>query len=78
MSDIDLKWLLPFALPFALVAMARVLFWAAGAGPWDEFQADTIAVLSMIAGFVVGGCAAVALAIEEKKLTIYGVRDNDE
>lgn len=50
---IDLKWGLPFVLPFVLLLMARGLFWVAGVR-WDLVHAGHAAVFCGCFGVLFG------------------------
>lgn len=54
---IDLKWALPFVLPFLLLLMTRLLAVVAGA-PWTPEGATVAVVLCMALGVIIGGFIA--------------------
>ena len=55
----DLKYGLPFALPFFFLALIRVLFWAASS-EWSEPGAAAVAsfVIGQVVGWIVVGIMA--------------------
>lgn len=56
---IDLKWLLPVVAPFAILGLARAVWFAAGA----EWSDPTIAAaMSLIAGLLCGGAVVASLS----------------
>lgn len=55
MMKIDLKWGLPFVMPFVLLMMVRLVWVAAGA-EWSD--PEGAAFCTIVSGFVVGVCAA--------------------
>jgi hypothetical protein len=53
---IDLKWGLPFAMPFVTVAMIKAIFWFAGAA----IDPEVVAVVGLVLGMF-GGVGAVLI-----------------
>jgi hypothetical protein len=51
-------WLLPFIMPFVVLGVFRVLFWASGA-PWSE--PGLAAVLSLFVGAMLGVIGAIVI-----------------
>ena len=52
---VDLKWALPVVMPFVVLGLFRLMWWAAGA-PWSE--PSTAAFLSIQIGAIMGGLIA--------------------
>lgn len=70
MTDIDLKWLLPFVLPFVIIGTIRAFVWFAGFG-WGQTEGYAIiSFLAFIVGFVGGAVLVGQMVIEEKRLTL--------
>ena len=63
---IDLKWALPFVLPFCIGFTVRLLAFALGAEISAE-GAGILVFMSALMGFLVGVGAIAVLAIEEVK-----------
>lgn len=60
---IDLKWALPFALPFTVLFMIRALFFCAGTEWTLEYAHGAVGVSGLL-GFI-GGLAAVVILAGE-------------
>lgn len=75
MMNLDLKWLLPAALPFGFLFMFRALVWCAGLD-WTEKTAGMSLMFSCIFGFALG-CGLAATMMENKtRLTLRGIVHN--
>lgn len=75
MMNLDLKWLLPAALPFAFLFMFRALVWCAGLG-WTEKTAGVYLLFSCIFGFGIGCVMVFTMDEDETRLTLRGVVHN--
>jgi uncharacterized membrane protein AbrB (regulator of aidB expression) len=60
---IDLKWALPFVLPFAVLFTIRALFFCAGVA-WTLEYAHGVIGVSVLLGFISGGVAAIIMDTE--------------
>ena len=60
---IDLKWGLPFVMPFVLYLWLRALWWFAGA----EWDADFAAFFCTLLGAIVGVAIVGILTLDDKK-----------
>ena len=72
---IDLKWFLPFVIPFAFLGWARAFWWMVGA----NWNADFAAFICVFAGLWGGGFALGYMHIEGIRWTItIGRKGRDE
>ena len=70
---IDLKWLLPFGMPFVLLMFFR-LMWLAASGIWEVSYeaAQLLAAVSSVLGFTAGGFAATGMDSDNWTVKIWG------
>lgn len=74
MTDIDLKWLLPFVLPFASIGTIRAFVWIAGFG-WGQTEGcEPLAIAAFVFGVEVGVIAVIDLYAHSKRLTLRGIK----
>jgi ABC-type uncharacterized transport system permease subunit len=67
MTQIDLKWFLPFVLPFAFLSTVKALWWVAGAEIVDP---SLLAGICLVLGLTVGWLAAGIMTIEGIKWNV--------
>jgi glycopeptide antibiotics resistance protein len=72
MTNLDLKWLLPFVLPFLILFTVRLLVWAAGLS-WDAKFAGVTVLLAATIGGVIGIGVVATMHDTNEKLTTKGV-----
>lgn len=63
---IDIKWALPFIMPFALLLVIKLLWWVAGA----DLNHGVAALVSMVFGVLSGLIIAIVMSIEGINLNI--------
>ena len=64
---IDLKWFLPFILPFALLVTAKALWWVAGA---EIKNPSSLAGTCLVLGLAAGGFIASVMDAEGAKWNV--------